>query len=78
LQPSRTWATARQTSSESGEARRAARALANAEEDEKVVDLDVECDDEGVDVGLHKPSSDALPLLVTACCPFAANSESLI
>jgi hypothetical protein len=61
-----------------GEARRPARALSNAELDEEVIDLDVECHDEGVEFGLHTPVLGALALLVTACFPFTANSEALI
>jgi hypothetical protein len=61
-----------------GEARRPARTLPDSELDEEVVDLDVECRDEGVELGLHKPLLGALALLVTACFPIVANSASLI
>jgi len=61
-----------------GEARRSARALSDAQLDEVVVDFDVECRDEGVELGVHKPLLGALALLVTVCFFFAANSEALI
>jgi hypothetical protein len=61
-----------------GEARWPARTLAHAEQTEEVVDLDVECHDEGVEIGLHTPLLGALTLLVTACFPSVANSASLI
>jgi hypothetical protein len=40
--------------------------------------LDVECGDEGVVLGLHKPLLGTLAFSVTACFPSVANSESLI
>jgi len=61
-----------------GKARRSARALADAELDEEVVDLDVECRDEGVEFGVHKPVLGTLALLVTACFLIVADSESFI
>jgi hypothetical protein len=61
-----------------GEARRSARASSDVQIDEEVVDFDVECRDEGVEVGLHNPFLGALALLVTACFLFTANSEALI
>lgn len=61
-----------------GEARRSARALADAKLDEEVVDLDVERGGEGVKFGCHTSRLGALALLVTACFLIAADSESLI
>jgi hypothetical protein len=61
-----------------GKARRPARAVAHTEQLGEVVDLDVECHDEGVEVGMHKPVLGALALLVTACFPVVADSESII
>jgi hypothetical protein len=40
--------------------------------------LDVECHDEGVEVGCHRPYLGALALLVTACFLFTANLEAVI
>jgi hypothetical protein len=40
--------------------------------------LDVECHDEGVEVGVHTPVLGALALLVTACFLSVANLESII
>jgi hypothetical protein len=61
-----------------GEARGSARTLPGAQLDEEVVDSDVECHDEGVEFGVHKPVLGALALLVTACFLIVANSASLI
>jgi hypothetical protein len=61
-----------------GEARRLAGTAASFEADEEVIDGDVPCCDEGVELGLHLPLLGALALLVTACFPSIANSESLI
>jgi hypothetical protein len=61
-----------------GEASRSARTLACVQQVEEVVDLDVECHDEGVEFGMHTPYLGALALLVTACFLLTANSEALI
>jgi hypothetical protein len=61
-----------------GEARRLAGTPPDAEQDEEVVDGDVPCRDEGVELGLHLPLLGALALLVTACFPSITNSESSI
>jgi hypothetical protein len=61
-----------------GEARRPAGTAADAEQDEEVVDGDVPCRDEGVELGLHIPLLGTLARLVTACFPSIANSESFI
>ena len=59
-------------------ARRPAGASAALQQGEEVVDLDVECRDEGVELGLHTPLPGTLAFLVTACFPAVANSEALI
>ena len=61
-----------------GEARWSTRALPDAQLDEEVVDFDVECRDEGVELGVHKPLLGALALLVTVCFPLVADLESII
>jgi hypothetical protein len=61
-----------------GEARRSAGTVPDAKVDEEVVDLDVECRDEGVEFGVHRPFLGALALLVTACFLIVADSESFI
>jgi hypothetical protein len=61
-----------------GEARRPAGTLPDAELDEEVVDLDVECRDEGVEFGVHKPVLGALALLVTACFLIVGNPASIV
>jgi len=58
-----------------GEARRLAGTAASFEADEEVIDGDVPCRDEGVELGLHLPLLGALALLVTACFPSIANSD---
>ena len=59
-----------------GEARRAARAMPEAQLDEEVVDFDVECRDEGVEFRCHTSVLGALALLVTACFLFTASSRT--
>jgi len=61
-----------------GEARRSAGALPDAQPDEEVVDFDVACRDEGVEVALHTSRLGALALLVTAHLLVVADSESFI
>ncbi len=61
-----------------GEARRSAGALPDAQPDEEVVDFDVACRDEGVEVVLHTPLLGTLALLVTAHLPVVADLESFI
>jgi hypothetical protein len=61
-----------------GEARWSARASASAEEVEEVVDLDVECHDEGVEVRCHTSLFGTLTSFVTAGFLLTANSEALI
>jgi hypothetical protein len=60
------------------ETRRSARTLPDAKLDEKVVDLDVEFHDEGVELWCHTSLFGALALLVTACFLIVANSASII
>jgi hypothetical protein len=60
-----------------GKARWSARTLPYAQLDEEVVDFDVECRDEGVELRCHTSLFGALALLVTACFLAVANSESL-
>jgi hypothetical protein len=57
---------------------RAARTRADTKLNEEVVDLDVECCDEGVELGFHKPLLGVLSFLVTANFPSVANSEAII